>query len=59
MWPWPHPALLAMADPYDPVANAPYRVHDMTLYKGHYYLYFGVSPVSSFSARGGLDGPLP
>jgi len=40
----PHPALLAMADPYDPVANAPYRVHDMTLYKGHYYLYFGVTP---------------
>ena len=40
----PHPALLALPDPYDPVANAPYRVHDMTLYKGHYYLYFGVTP---------------
>jgi hypothetical protein len=41
----PHPALLALKDPYDPVANAPYRVHDMTLYHGHYYLYFGVSPI--------------
>lgn len=40
----PHPALLALPDPYDPVANAPYRAHDMSLYKGHYYLYFGVTP---------------
>jgi hypothetical protein len=41
----PHPALLALPDPYDPVANAPYRVHDMSLYKRHYYLYYGVTPV--------------
>lgn len=41
----PAPALLALADPYDPVANAPYRVHDMTLWHGRYYLYFGVAPV--------------
>jgi hypothetical protein len=41
----PHPELLALKDPYDPVANAPYRVHDMTLYGGHYYLYFGVTPI--------------
>jgi len=41
----PHPALVALKDPYDPVANAPYRVHDMSLYKGHYYLYYGVTPV--------------
>lgn len=41
----PHPLLLALADPYDPVANAPYRVHDMSLYHGHYYLYYGVTPV--------------
>jgi hypothetical protein len=41
----PHPALLGLPDPYDPVANAPYRVHDMSLYKGHYYLYYGVTPV--------------
>jgi hypothetical protein len=41
----PHPALLALPDPYDPVANAPYRVHDMSLFEGKYYLYFGVTPV--------------
>ena len=41
----PHPALLALKNPYDPVANAPYRVHDMTLYHGRYYLYFGVTPI--------------
>ena len=41
----PHPGLLALADPYDPVANAPYRVHDMTFWQGKYYLYFGVAPV--------------
>jgi len=44
----PKPGLLALADPYDPVANAPYRVHDMSLFNGHYYLYFGVTPVVIF-----------
>lgn len=44
----PHPALKALPDPYDPVANAPYRVHDMTYYRGKYYLYFGVTPVVIF-----------
>src|SRR5665213_1759719 len=44
----PRPELLALADPYDPVANAPYRVHDMSLFKGHYYLYFGAAPVLLF-----------
>ncbi len=41
----PHPQLLRLEDPYDPVANAPYRVHDMSLYRGKYYLYFGVTPI--------------
>ena len=41
----PHPALLALPNPYDPVANAPYRVHDMSLWAGKYYLYFGPTPV--------------
>jgi len=41
----PRPGLLALKDPYDPVANAPYRVHDMSLWKGRYYVYFGVTPV--------------
>lgn len=41
----PRPELLALPDPYDPVANAPYRAHDMSLYNGKYYLYFGVPPI--------------
>jgi len=44
----PHPALLALSNPYDPVANAPYRVHDMTLWQGKYYLYFGTTPIVLF-----------
>jgi hypothetical protein len=41
----PDPRLLALADPYDPRANAPYRVHDLSLFHGKYYLYFGATPV--------------
>ncbi len=44
----PKPELLALPDPYDPVANAPYRAHDMSLYRGHYYLYYGAAPVVLF-----------
>jgi hypothetical protein len=44
----PAPELLALKDPYDPVANGPYRVHDMTLWRGSYYLYYGVAPVLIF-----------
>jgi hypothetical protein len=40
----PDPRLLALDDPYDPAANTPYRAHDMSLYRGRYYLYFGVTP---------------
>ena len=29
----------------DPGRNAPYRYHDASLYRGRYYLYFGVVPV--------------
>ncbi len=36
----PAPELLALPDPYDPVANAPYRFHDALLYQGRYYLYW-------------------
>jgi len=41
----PAPQLLALADPYDPVQNQPYRLHDASLYKGRFYLYFGPTPV--------------
>ncbi|MCX5848682.1 MAG: hypothetical protein NTW65_04465 [Deltaproteobacteria bacterium] len=36
----PRPELLALDDPYDPVANARYRLHDASLYKGKYFFYF-------------------
>ncbi len=44
----PDPRLLALPNPYDPVANAPFRAHDMSLFRGRYYLYFGVTPVLVF-----------
>ena len=40
----PRPELLALSDPYDPLLNAPYRLHDASLYKGKYYIYFGPAP---------------
>jgi len=36
--------LLALADPYNPALNEPYRLHDASLYQGRYYLYFGPAP---------------
>jgi tetratricopeptide (TPR) repeat protein len=43
------PGFAQLADPYDPSANAvygvaPYRLHDLSYYKGRLYLYFGVTP---------------
>ena len=40
----PPPEMLALPDPYDPEANANYRLHDASLYHGKYYLYFGPTP---------------
>jgi hypothetical protein len=40
----PRPELLGLPDPYDPRANAPYRIQDLSLYKGRHYLYFGIVP---------------
>jgi hypothetical protein len=40
----PGPELLALPNPYDPVANAPYRVHDLALYEGEYFLPWGPTP---------------
>ena len=42
------PELLALPDPQDPVANAPYRsqgLHDLSLYDGRIYAYFGIALV--------------
>jgi hypothetical protein len=40
----PSAKLLALPDPYNPVANAKFRLHDASLYHGKYYLYFGPTP---------------
>lgn len=40
----PKPELLALPDPYVPELNRPYRMHDASLYRGKYYLYFGPTP---------------
>jgi hypothetical protein len=41
----PDPRLVALPDPYDPAANAPYRVNDLSYSAGHYYLYHSAAPV--------------
>ena len=41
---FPDPRLLALPDPYDPAANAPFRRHDLSLYGGRYYTYHGPTP---------------
>ena len=60
------PGLTALKDPYDPVANAPWReavppLHDLSLFGGKLYLYFGVVPaVTLFLPFQALTGhPLP
>src|SRR3984893_16414151 len=40
----PDPRLLELPDPYDPIANMRYRLHDLSLYQGKYYLYWGPVP---------------
>ena len=60
----PTPQLLALADPYDPTANASLALHDASLYRGHYYLYFGPFPgvvhaaVRVLTQRSVPDGPV-
>lgn len=40
----PDPRLLALPDPYDGVANWPYRLHDAVLFEGRYYLIHSPLP---------------
>jgi hypothetical protein len=40
----PSPQLLALPDPYDPYANIRYKIHDLSLYEGNYYLPWGPVP---------------
>ena len=38
------PEFARVADPYDPDANPPYHMLDLSYYKGKLYLYFGITP---------------
>jgi hypothetical protein len=40
----PSPQLLAQPDPWDPAVPSSIKMHDMALFGGHYYLYFGAAP---------------
>ena len=40
----PNPKLLELKNPYDPKANEALRAHDLSLYQGKYYLYWGPVP---------------
>lgn len=41
----PRKELLELQNPYDPFQNDGLRLHDSSLYKGKYYVYYGVVPV--------------
>jgi hypothetical protein len=40
----PDPKLLELPNPYNPFANQYLIIHDMSLYEGKYYLYWGPTP---------------
>lgn len=48
----PPQGLIHLADPYDPVQNAPYQAayHDLTLYHGRFYSPWGPTPVLTLFA---------
>jgi hypothetical protein len=46
----PSPQLLALPDPYDPYANIRYKIHDLSLYEGNYYLPWGPVPALLIAA---------
>ncbi len=52
----PAPELLALPDPYDPEQHFHYRVPDLSLYDGKYYLYFGPVPGVLHAIWKGLTG---
>jgi hypothetical protein len=56
----PPPELLALADPYDPDSNADFRMHgshDLVLFEGRYYLYWGPVPALLLALFGWVVGP--
>ncbi len=40
----PPPELIALHNPQDSIANAPYKLLDLVLYRRRYYLYHGAAP---------------
>lgn len=40
----PAPEIAKLKDPYAPLQNNPYRLHDASYYNGKYYLYYGPVP---------------
>ncbi len=50
----PHAEMKALADPYDPKQNGPFRLADASYYKGNYYLYFGAAPALAVMVPYGL-----
>ena len=59
------PELLNVADPYNPANRAPgLALHDASMYRGRYYIYFGAGPVVTLMLpfrvlSGGVGLPLP
>ncbi|MCX6955666.1 MAG: hypothetical protein NTV51_26275 [Verrucomicrobia bacterium] len=57
--------LLKLADPYNPANRPPgVALHDASMYRGHYYIYFGAAPVVTLMLpfrvlSGGTALPLP
>lgn len=41
----PHPMLAELENPYHGDQNRPYRILDLSYYKGKYYSYFGIGPI--------------
>jgi hypothetical protein len=39
------PFLAKLSNPWDPLQREGHGMHDASYYQGHYYIYFGVSPV--------------
>ncbi len=54
----PPEGLLHLADPYNPVQNAPWNVtyHDLVLYHGHFYSQWGPTPVLTLFAPFRITG---
>ncbi|MBU0761954.1 MAG: hypothetical protein KKD39_02920 [Candidatus Altiarchaeota archaeon] len=44
----PDPEILNLSDPYDPLLNYEYRLHDASLFDGKYFLYFSPVPAILF-----------